>query len=189
MCVAYETVGTRRRCSALTKPCERTLLWTSGNTYADVFCFESGGPLTNEPNCVGAQVAKCHLHTGVLMSRLRQHGEAIRCNGQILQMVDEGKLEGNGTDQEKICMIAICYHNIAVDHLMLQQVHEACVASQNARRLARLCLAYANRYMRFFESTHGTALEALEKTKDVRESFASREDRKLFKNLSADLYS
>jgi hypothetical protein len=68
------------------------------------------------------QVAKCQLHTGVLLSRQRQHGEAIRCNGQVLQMVDEGKLEGTGADSEKICMIAVCYHNTAVDHLLLQQV-------------------------------------------------------------------
>ena len=91
------------------------------------------------------QVAKCQLHVGVLLSRQRNHGEAIRCCGQILQMVDEGKLEGTGADTEKICMIAVCYHNIAVDHLLLHQIQEACVASQNARKLARLCMAYSNR--------------------------------------------
>lgn len=46
-----------------------------------------------------------------------------------------------------------------------------------------------HRYMRYFESTHGAALEALERTKEVKEAFQTREQRKLFKNLSADLYS
>ena len=72
--------------------------------------------------CVGAQVAKCHLHTAVMLSKQRQHGEAVRCNGQVLQLVDEGKLEDGGPSAEKVCMVAVCYHNIAVDQLLMQQV-------------------------------------------------------------------
>ncbi len=150
---------------------------------------------------------------------------------QVLQLVDEGKLEDGGPSAEKVCMIAVCYHNIAVGHYVMQQVrrllvlrasplharslasrappssldadvrvctadmcacgqvHEACVASQNARRLARLSMAYSNRYMRFFESTHSLALEALAISKGVVEAVTSKADRRVFKNLSADLFS
>ena len=39
------------------------------------------------------------------------------------------------------------YHNIAVEQLLLSRVHEACVSSQNARRLAKLSLSYSNRWV------------------------------------------
>ena len=37
-------------------------------------------------------------------------------------MVDEGKLEDGGPSPEKVCMVAVCYHNTAVDQLIMQQV-------------------------------------------------------------------
>lgn len=103
--------------------------------------------------------------------------------------MDEGKLEVGGASALKICMVAVCYHNIAVDHLILNQSQDACVASQNARRLARLSLSYSNRYMRHFETTHGAALEHLAQSRQIREKARTKEDRKMFKNLSADLFA
>jgi hypothetical protein len=70
--------------------------------------------------------------------------------------------------------------------LIPHQAQEACVASQNARRLARLCLAYSNRYMRYFENTHSVALEVLNSTKEVRDTFTTKHDRRVFKNLSGE---
>ncbi len=70
-----------------------------------------------------------------------------------------------------------------------EQVQEACIASQNARRLARLCMTYSNRYMRYFENTHSLALEALSASKEVKDTIASKHDRRVFKNLSADYFS
>ena len=55
-------------------------------------------------------------------------------------------------------MLAVCYNNIAVEHLAMRKYEDACVASQNARRLARLSLSYSNRYLRHFETTHNVAL-------------------------------
>jgi hypothetical protein len=46
----------------------------------------------------------------------------IRHPSQVLQMVDEGKLEDGGPSAEKVCMVAVCYHNSAVDHIFMQQV-------------------------------------------------------------------
>lgn len=134
-------------------------------------------------------VAKCHLHTAMILSKQRKHGEAVRCNGQVLQLVDEGKLEVGGASAQKICLVAVCFHNTACDHLLMGQAQEACVASQNARRLARLSLSYANRYMRHFETTHGAALAALGRTKAVRDAAPTAKQRRMFKNLSADLFT
>ena len=101
-------------------------------------------------------VAKCHLHSGAILSKLQRHDEAIRAMGQVLKMVEDERLESGGPRHRKICLIAITYHNIAVEQL-LSRVMEACVSSQNARRLARLSLSYSNRWIKNFESTHRLA--------------------------------
>ena len=106
-------------------------------------------------------VAKCHLHSGAILSKLQRHDEAIRAMGQVLKMVEDERLESGGPSSQKICLIAITYHNIAVEQLLLSRVMEACVSSQNARRLARLSLSYSNRWIKNFESTHRLALVAL----------------------------
>jgi len=41
-------------------------------------------------------VAKCHLHTAAIMSKNRRHGDALRCMGKVLRLVDEEKLEVRG---------------------------------------------------------------------------------------------
>ena len=46
------------------------------------------------------------------------------------------------------------YHNLAVAQLALENFQQACVSSQNARRLARLSLSYSNRWMLRFDATH-----------------------------------
>ncbi|CAM9282676.1 unnamed protein product [Ascophyllum nodosum] len=106
-------------------------------------------------------VAKCHLHSAVVLSRLNRHDEALRCLGQVLSMVQEGKLDVGGNSPQKLCLVAICYHNIAVEQLILRHAGEACMSSQNARRLARLCLSYSNRWLHSFEGTHKLALAEL----------------------------
>lgn len=108
-------------------------------------------------------VAKCHLHIAVVLSRMSRHAEAVRCLGQVLHLVKTGKLDigADGTMPHKLCMIAICYHNLAVEQLLLNHAGEAAVSAQNARRLARLCLSYSNRWIHKFESTHKCATEQL----------------------------
>jgi hypothetical protein len=76
-------------------------------------------------------------------------------------MVADGRLEVGGAAPQKLCLVAVCYHNIAVEQLGLRLISEACVSAQNARRLARLCLSYSTRFLKNFEQTHRVALEEL----------------------------
>lgn len=114
-----------------------------------------------------AHVAKCHLHIAAVLSRMRRHAEAVRCLGQVLHLVRTGRLDlgADGTMPHKLCMIAICYHNLAVEQLLLNHAAEAAVSAQNARRIARLCLSYSNRWIHKFEATHKCATEQLAATR------------------------
>jgi hypothetical protein len=86
-------------------------------------------------------------------------------------------------------MVAVCYHNIAAVQLLLEKPHEACVSSQNARRLARLSLSYSNKWLRQFEATHAGALAALTADKDLAAKFNTVDQTKLFNSLTTGLYS
>lgn len=134
-------------------------------------------------------VAKCHLHTGAILSKLQRHDEAIRAMGQVLKMVEDERLESGGPSSQKICLIAVTYHNIAVEQLLLSRVMEACVSSQNARRLARLSLSYSNRWIQNFEATHRLALTALSTQKEVRTQIRTKDQSTLFMDLSKTMYS
>ena len=131
-----------------------------------------------------AHVAKCHLHAGSILSRLGRKDEAIRCNAQVLRMVESGQLEVGGSQPQKLCLVAVTYHNIAVEQLHLRLVSEACVSAQNARRLARLCLSYSTRFLKNFEHTHQVALEELAGiASDKNNQEASRMFKRLLKQL------
>jgi len=132
-----------------------------------------------------SHVAKCHLHTAVILGKLERHDEAIRCLGQVLSMVSDGMLEVGSNNAQQLLMVSIAYHNIAVEQLVLRHVSEACVSSQNARRLARLCLSYSNRYLAQFESTHKTALKDLGQTVRTKQNSKQAE---MFQRLSTDLF-
>ena len=62
---------------------------------------------------------------------------------------------------------------MAVVQLKLQMPDLACKNSQNARKLARLCLSYSNRYIHVFQYTHEIAIGdikwelSLKKAKDL----------------------
>ena len=132
--------------------------------------------------------ASTHLHIGAILSRLQRHDESIRAMGQVLRMVEDGRLEGGGSSAQKICLVAVTYHNIAVEQLLLSRVNEACVSSQNARRLARLSLSYSNKFVKNFEATHQLALVALSTQKDVRKQLRNKEQATLFMDLTKTLY-
>ena len=84
--------------------------------------------------------------------------------------VDAGKLEVGGASPQKLSMIAVAFHNLAVEHLLIGHDGEAAVAAQNARRLARLCLSYSNRWLKRFEGTHELALAKLQQAGDEKKS-------------------
>jgi len=127
-----------------------------------------------------SHVAKCQLHCGAALSRLKRHDEAIRCNAQVLALVESGKLEVGGTQPQKLCMVAVCYHNIATQQIALRLVAEACVSAQNARRIARLCLSYSTRFLKHFDYTHQTALEQLTGLANDKDN---EDAKRLFKRL------
>ena len=134
--------------------------------------------------------AKCHLHTACVLARMGRHGEAARTIGKVLQMVEADKLEGEGASPQRLCLVAVAYHNVAVEHIAAGHGEDACVASQSARRVARLCLGLSGRYAPSFEATHAAALAQLEKTKGVSSSIAADPRRlKAFRELSAALYA
>ncbi len=87
------------------------------------------------------------------------------------------------------CRQAVCYHNIAVQHLHLERYDEACLASQNCRRLARISLSYSNRWLPQFDATHRVALTALSESRAVRSKFTGEDQAKLFQQLAAQLFS
>ena len=83
------------------------------------------------------------------------------------------------------------YHNIAVQQLLLRRSAEACVSSQNARRLARLSLSYSSRFLKQFEVTHRICLETLNAQKAVDSELKGKDDKtaQIFKDLSSALFS
>ena len=68
------------------------------------------------------EVAKARLHLACALSHSRQHKKAIMCLGKVVEMVERGELEGGGSSAEKLCLVAVCYHNIAVEQLILKRL-------------------------------------------------------------------
>lgn len=109
-----------------------------------------------------SHLAKCRLHIANLLSFQLKHAVAMGYMASILEMIEENKLEeqgenGDGASAQKICMAAVCYNNLAVEQLHLREFEAASVSSANAKRLARLCLSYSNRWLVQFEATSNCA--------------------------------
>ncbi|KAG5181669.1 hypothetical protein JKP88DRAFT_320679 [Tribonema minus] len=104
--------------------------------------------------------AKCLLHESMILSHLGRHDESLASLAGVLAMVRRGS-GGSSSNAQQLCMVAVCYHNIAAEQLMAGRFAEACASSQNARKLARLCLSYSNRWLHHFEGTHKLALSGL----------------------------
>lgn len=132
--------------------------------------------------------AACWLHEGCVLSRTQRHGAAAACAQRVLDLVQDGRLEAEqrtgGADAQRLCMVAVAYHNLAVEQLFTGQALDAALSSQNARRLARLCLAYSTRWLRRFEVTQQRALGALASAKMEG---ASEEERRVYEALTHTL--
>ncbi|DAZ98449.1 TPA: hypothetical protein N0F65_001150 [Lagenidium giganteum] len=104
-----------------------------------------------------AHLAKCQLHIANLLSFQAKHAQAMQYMATILQMIEENKLEdtfgGGGASAQKICLAAVCYNNMAIEQLHLREFEAASTSSANAKRLAKLCLSYSNRWLAQFEAT------------------------------------
>lgn len=114
-------------------------------------------------------IGACLLHIGAGHSQQGEHKEAHRILFQFLSMVDSGRL-GASQDAEpkQLCLVAIGYHNLAVAQLKLQLPDLAAKNSLNARKIARLCLSYSNRWLHVFQYTHEIAIA------DVKYELASK---------------
>ncbi|GAB9468516.1 hypothetical protein Gpo141_00005832 [Globisporangium polare] len=118
-----------------------------------------------------SHLAKCRLHIANLLSFQFKHADAMDYMASILEMIEENKLEGqgesggggggDGASAQKICLAAVCYNNLAVEQLHLREFEAASVSSANAKRLARLCLSYSNRWLAQFEATSNCAALAI----------------------------
>lgn len=104
-------------------------------------------------------------------------------------MVEYGRLATENTTPKQLCMVAIAHHNLAVVQLKLLMPDLACKSSQNARKIARLCLSYSNRWVSIFQYTHEIAIADLKY--DLAGKFAkdlTAEQIQLIKELSAALF-
>ena len=81
--------------------------------------------------------------------------------------------------QHVLLLISITYHNIAAQQLMTGHVSDACISSQNARKLARLCLSVSSHYLPILESIHKTSLNQLA---------SQNQDANLFRGLITELF-
>ena len=89
---------------------------------------------------------------------------------------------------KQLCIVAIAYHNLAVVQLKMQTSDAACKSSQNARKLARLCLSYSNRWLATFHWTHQVAIEDVQYNLQMAAK-RSRRQTALINELTETLFS
>lgn len=119
---------------------------------------------------------ECHGETGslLLVATTILHASATYCKQanfkmahkklyHFLAMVEDGQLGREDASCEQLSLVAIGYHNLAVLQLKMQAPHLACKSSQNARKVARLCLSYSNRWIDTFQRTHTIAIDKVKK--------------------------
>ncbi|KAJ1419577.1 hypothetical protein B484DRAFT_421583 [Ochromonadaceae sp. CCMP2298] len=106
-------------------------------------------------------VGTCLLHIAAVHSQVGDFKEAHRQLFQFLAMVESGRLADVDATPKQLCLVAIGYHNLAVVQLKLAMPDLACKNSQNARKIARLCLASSNRWIDTFQYTHEIAVADL----------------------------
>lgn len=110
-----------------------------------------------------SHVAKSRLHTATLLSFQKKHAQALTHMGAVLALVEASRLEeaGGRASGQKLCLVAVCYNNLAVEQLHLRELEAAGVAAENAQRLARLCLSYSNRWLAQLDATRRCVALAL----------------------------
>ena len=79
----------------------------------------------------------------------------------FFSMLEDGRLQFHSASPTQLCQVAISYHNLAVVQIKMQASDAACKTSQNARKIARLCLSVSTRYLASFQRTHDAALSDL----------------------------
>ena len=130
-------------------------------------------------------IAKCRLHESFILCAQNKSSKSMESLCKILTMVENGSLDIESDNNQVLLLVSVTYHNIAVQQLMLGHICDACVSSQNARRLARLCLSVSIHYVPMLESTHKQSLNALS---SVLKNSQSEAQTKLFHYLITELF-
>ena len=132
-------------------------------------------------------VAKCRLHQSYIQCTQHKYSDSMKSLKKILSMVDGGKLDDvEESDYNQVLLLtSVTYHNIAVQQLMLGHISDSCVSSQNARRLARMCLSVSSHYLPMLESTHKQSLNELT---NVLKNSHCEEQALLFHRLISELF-
>jgi hypothetical protein len=134
-------------------------------------------------------VAKCRLHEAYIHCTQTKYDKSMDSLGKILAMVESGSLDVQSHNKQHVLLlIAITYHNIAVQQLMTGHCSDACISSQNARRLARLCLCVSSHYLPVLEATHKQSLNQLSlvlKSSHIQEN---EQQASLFHGLISELF-
>lgn len=86
-------------------------------------------------------VAETHLDICAILSKLDKHGKAIKHAECALRLIEGRVSSGLGSSSDKdYSMLAVAYHNLAVEHEHLQQWEEAASAYQQGHQVAKRCL-------------------------------------------------
>lgn len=135
---------------------------------------------SNEPSRF-INIARCRLHEAFIQNRLNKHDKAMTSLKSIIAMVERGVLEMQD-EKEVLLLCSSAYLNIAVIQLSTGHVSDSCVSSQNARRLARLCLSVSSHYLPIIESTHKNGLNQLS------QMLQNNQNANLFQGLISELF-
>ncbi len=140
------------------------------------------------------QIARFHLHRAFILQQLSRFDDTMKYIylGMNHAMVDDNNLIpivikddiDDGPPQVLIIM-AVAYHNIAVQQILLGQIGDACISSQNCRRLSRQCMTLSSRYIGQFEDTH---MKALYELSSIVRSKQTDEEALVFQKLMSELF-
>ena len=70
------------------------------------------------------------------MSKGRRHKDAVKCIEGVIAMMESGKLELGGVNANKLSLMTVTYHNLAVERVLMNQV---CVVT---------CVVHCTHYVR-----------------------------------------
>eukprot|EP01031_Cornospumella_fuschlensis_P029422 gene29422-35514_t len=135
-------------------------------------------------------VGTCLLHLGAIFTNLTKFKEAHKIMYQFLAMVESGRLSTLNASPKQLCMVSVAYHNLAVVQLKMDTSDLACKSSQNARKIARLCLSHSNRYIETFQFTHKVAISDMKYDLSTRDcDDYTQEQLQVIKELSEALFA
>eukprot|EP01038_Epipyxis_sp_PR26KG_P008964 gene8964-12086_t len=118
--------------------------------------------MNNFENCnIPEGVAHGLLNTATALCQQGHYKDAHKHLFEFIAMLESGKFSKTESSPKQLCSVAIAYHNLAVVQLKLGLPDLACKNSQNARKIARLCLSYSNRWIDTFQYTHDICINDL----------------------------